>query len=69
MLLRLLLKRIAELEAALIEAEADWEQERRNFRELEGEQERIKCEIGLWLDGDQTPLKSLMNLVEILRMK
>ena len=33
--------RIAELEAALIEAERDWEQERRNFRELQAKLDSV----------------------------
>ena len=37
--------RIAELEAALIEAEHDWEQERRNFRELQATIRRVRDEL------------------------
>jgi len=36
-----LVERIAALEAALIEAERDWEQERRNFRELQATIRRL----------------------------
>ena len=35
---------------------------------LDYERKQVHCEVGLWLDGDQTPLKALLNLAEILNM-
>jgi len=31
--------------------------------------EALKCEIGLWLDGEQTPLKTLLNIRKILNVQ
>ena len=42
--------RIAELEAALIEAEHDWEQERRNFRELQATIKQVLGELTVLTD-------------------
>jgi len=36
--------------------------------ELEAERNQVKCEVGVWLDGDQTPLKTLLNIQTILNV-
>ena len=52
--------RIAELETALIEAERDWEQERRNFRKLEATIKRVEDNIRSWDEHSTTGLESFV---------
>jgi len=46
-----------------------WRECRKQVQEaLEAEREQVKCEVGVWLDGDQTPLKTLLTIQKILNV-
>ena len=61
-------KHVVELEDALkVEADENMAYKQR-IAELEAERNQVKCEVGVWLDGDQTPLKTLLNIQTILNV-
>jgi len=45
---------------------SEWKDDR--IEALEAERNQVKCEVGVWLDGDQTPLKTLLTIQKILNV-
>jgi len=41
---------------------------REHNEKLKDDIKRTKCEVGLWLDGEQAPLKALLHIREILNV-
>jgi hypothetical protein len=50
------------------ELEVLLETKNQHIAELQTELREVHCEVGLWLDGDQTPLKTLLNIRKILNV-